>query len=293
VEAEEEEVPEVVESSGFRLNTGAHQMQKAGGRCEDAYFCASKALGVADGVGQMLHFSKYGVDSAAYALGLMDNAHSALCPGAEVASIGDAEERSAAALKFAEEEVESYGASTICILCVEGTTAGIANLGDSGVMVLRKTEGHDDGRMEIVFKTDEQQHGWNFPFQLMRIPPALASKVPKSRRFDCAADCETYSFELMVGDLVLLYSDGLADNLHQHEIIEIVNRHVCALETPPAGSAASAEAVAEDLCLVANERSLDDDAEVPFNVTALEYGHVFNGGKADDITVVCAWVIDS
>lgn len=40
------------------------QIQRLGGRCEDAFFFSSKAAGVADGVGQMEQFSEYGVDAA-------------------------------------------------------------------------------------------------------------------------------------------------------------------------------------------------------------------------------------
>jgi len=280
------------EGSSWKFYAGDCQLNKPGGRCEDAFFCSPHALGVADGVGQMSYFSKYGVDSAAYALGLMERAHTALCAGSEVAKIGDLPERAATAVKRAESEVTSYGASTICVLCLEGNKAGVANLGDSGFMVLRKRDGAEgeSAEMEVFTKSDEQQHGWNFPYQLMRIPPALAAKVPKGRNFDTADDCQRYTVELMAGDLVLLYTDGLADNLHQHEVLEIIHRHMHGLEYPPVGTSASAEAIAQALAHKAKERSLDEQAEVPFNVGARQYGHEFQGGKADDITVVAAWV---
>ena len=50
------------------------------------------------------------------------------------------------------------GSCTACILMLEGAKLHAANLGDSGFMVIRKNR--------IVFKSPQQQHQFNFPYQL-------------------------------------------------------------------------------------------------------------------------------
>lgn len=50
------------------------------------------------------------------------------------------------------------GSSTACILVLDGTHINAANLGDSGFMIIRG--------LEIVYRTKEQQHSFNFPYQI-------------------------------------------------------------------------------------------------------------------------------
>lgn len=276
------------------LRTGSYQLCKPGGRCEDAFFERACAIGVADGVGQMVQFERFGVDSAAYARDLMCGSTMAFEPGGPASDpMSDApEEQAAAAVAFAEGEVDSYGAATICVVCLRRGQLGVANLGDSGFMLLRRG---DDGMMGVVTRSEEQQHSWNCPFQLLRVPPSLARRLPSNTRLDSPSDCRRYRLPVSPGDLVLAYTDGLSDNLHEHEILEIVNREVKrtsggSTRGPPREGAASASRIAKALATAAHDRSLDEEAEVPFCVTARGYGHRLIGGKTDDITVVVAWV---
>jgi serine/threonine protein phosphatase PrpC len=50
------------------------------------------------------------------------------------------------------------GSSTACVLVVNGTTLSASNLGDSGFVLVR------DG--VATFQCPQQQHNFNFPFQL-------------------------------------------------------------------------------------------------------------------------------
>jgi len=275
----------------LHLWAGGHLLKKKVGACEDAYFTEDDALGVADGVGCMVQFASYGINAAAYAAELMEHSRNSLRPGGVAAPgvTGSVEDRAASALAAAEQTAENYGASTITLLVLEGTQVGVANLGDSGFMLLRKAQ-HG---MTVVKRSEEQQHSWNCPYQLTRLPKALAARLPKVS-LDTAEDCERYCFEVQEGDLLLMFTDGLRDNLHEREILHIVD---CAL--PPAfgelvGLAEHAtppENVARALALAAQERSLDPVAKVPFNEYSKRHGYQCTGGKQDDITVVAAWVM--
>mmetsp|Transcript_21341 Transcript_21341/g.67584 ORF Transcript_21341/g.67584 Transcript_21341/m.67584 type:complete len:480 (-) Transcript_21341:100-1539(-) len=262
------------------LWAGAHRTPKPGGRCEDSFFFSALGAGVADGVGQMADYAEHGVDAAAYAAELMKNAAEALAK--EVP--GSPSQRAASAVAAAETEATTFGASTVTVLAIDSNGAGIANLGDSGYMHLRaKPWG-----MEIVDRSREQNHGWNCPYQLTRVPKALAAGCVD--RFDSAADCDLYQLNVQAGDLLLLYTDGLTDNLHWFEILRVINDTVgpdpaCTELRPPP------ESVAQALVLAAQERSLDAEASTPFERGARRHRVECSGGKIDDITVVAAWIV--
>eukprot|EP00440_Ansanella_granifera_P001928 gb/GFBE01002086.1/.p1 GENE.gb/GFBE01002086.1/~~gb/GFBE01002086.1/.p1 ORF type:complete len:714 (+),score=138.80 gb/GFBE01002086.1/:1-2142(+) len=296
------------------------RLSKVDAPCEDSFFYCANALGVADGVGQMAQFAKYGADSAAYATDLMVRASEVLQEPSR-RTIGDRlqapEARARAALAYAEKEAQTYGASTACVLVLDdeeescqasetepkdakaSCVAGVANLGDSGFMVLRRCSGEGDApAMQVIARSKEQQHSFNFPYQLMRLPPALLRRVPKGRKLDTSADCDTYRVQLCEGDLILLYSDGLVDNLHEAEILDVVNSLLHReLQQDSRGSFGMCDSliapatIAKSLALAAQKRSLDPEAEVPFSLASTLHGVQSQGGKQDDITVVTAWVV--
>eukprot|EP00928_Gymnodinium_smaydae_P008562 TRINITY_DN1310_c1_g1_i1.p1 TRINITY_DN1310_c1_g1~~TRINITY_DN1310_c1_g1_i1.p1 ORF type:complete len:141 (-),score=37.95 TRINITY_DN1310_c1_g1_i1:189-611(-) len=139
--------------------------------------------------------------------------------------------------------------------------------------------------MEIIQRSREQQHCWNCPYQLTRIPPLLRNRY-KSVKLDSAKDCELYDIAVKEGDLVILYSDGFSDNLFEAEIVKLIDQATAAdgISTPP-------EEIAEVLAVAAQERSNDPKAVTPFMKEAQKQGKSFVGGKVDDVTVVAGWVI--
>jgi len=66
--------------------------------------------------------------------------------------------------------VPAQGSATVCILMLEGGRLHAANLGDSGFWVLR-------GR-QVVHRSPQQQHAFNWPFQLGS--PGSRSDTPSS-----------------------------------------------------------------------------------------------------------------
>lgn len=208
--------------------------------------------------------------------------------GGNVAAHSSAAQRAALACREAEARAEGYGSSTVVILVLEGQHIGVANLGDSGFMVLRR----GPNGMAVVHECPEQQHGWNFPYQLTRLPKALAEKFPHVQQ-DHATDCQTYVHEVHNGDLILMYSDGLRDNLHDCEILDIVESALSPTVAELLGlpeHATPPDAIAKALALAAQARSLDPRAKVPFYFYSRKHGYDCPGGKEDDITVLAAWV---
>jgi protein phosphatase PTC7 len=277
-----------------RLWAGSARIGKKLGECEDSCFVSHCALGVADGVGGMANYADHGMNSAAFAADLMQLARDACLTGEEQCASFPSippEERALNAVRVANEKARSFGASTIAVAVVSQGTIGVANLGDSGFMILRRGRHR---RLEIVSRSREQHHRWNCPYQLTRLPQSLTEKFP-GFSCDLPDDCQRYSARLHSGDLVLMFSDGLKDNLHDYEILHIAERSLTPMVSQLLGMpkyTTAPEALAQALVQAAHERSCDPKARVPFGAYCREHGLSHEGGKMDDITVVVAWVLD-
>ena len=89
------------------------------------------------------------------------------------------------------------------------------------------------------------------------------------------------------GDILVLGSDGLFDNLHDHEIVAAAEASMAAMSPAQARSTAGARALAQSIASKAFENSLDKRLDTPYSQGATEeFDMVYSGGKADDITVV-------
>mmetsp|Transcript_49847 Transcript_49847/g.139512 ORF Transcript_49847/g.139512 Transcript_49847/m.139512 type:complete len:705 (-) Transcript_49847:99-2213(-) len=300
------DLPDMKRRTGLVLSGAASCKPKDGtGEGEDAYFVEHDAFGVADGVGGLQHVLGY--TSKAFADELMNNcrsgAHASL-DGVTIASRPSALAERMLCVGF--EKAQRFGASTAVVASFDSTTnkLGLAVLGDSGVMVVRRpvskcSEDQDNrvhsNRSSIVFKSPPQQHDFNYPYQLCRLPQEMSRLVVANP--DKPTDCVTFDVELEEGDLVLAYTDGVDDNLHDQEVLEVCNRalspyavHVLGL---PAQAATSPELISRTIVSAAYVRSHDEHARTPFGQEARKAGWPLawcRGGKEDDITCVAAWV---
>ncbi|MCD7451988.1 hypothetical protein HAX54_014598 [Datura stramonium] len=106
-------------------------------------------------------------------------------------------------LKEAYFNTKYQGSSTACILTLTCDIVHAVNVGDSGFVVIR--EGG------IVYKSEIQQKRFNCPFQLGN---------------DDKSDDPSVAQEIMVpvktGDVIVMASDGLWDNVHDYELEKLV-----------------------------------------------------------------------
>lgn len=297
------ELPDVKRQSGLLLVGGAFYKPKGGaGEGEDGHFLEHPALGVADGVGGLQHVLGY--TSKAFADELMAQC-STVARGLDL-------DRQRAPSVAAQQilcdgfmGVQKYGASTAAIayLDTRSNRLGVAILGDSGVMVVRRPTSRsleDADRMTstrsfIVFKSPSQQHDFNYPYQLCRLPQELKKLL--IRRPDMPSDCLLCDIEVEEGDLVLVYSDGVDDNLHDAEVLDICDRalspyaaHVLGL---PSQAATPPDLVSRAIGGAAYLRSTQENVRTPFAEEARKAGWPVawcRGGKEDDITCVAAWI---
>lgn len=142
----------------------------------------------------------------------------------------------------------------------------VANLGDSGFVLLRRV----NRKFKIVSFSHQQQHEFNVPYQI-------------GTDGDNASEANSYEVKVREGDIVIMGTDGLFDNLFRKDIERIVNQTLQREN--------GIEDLAEALSSEANLKSLDESFNSPFSMEAKKQGLDFQGGKEDDITVVVAEVV--
>ncbi|CAL5072988.1 unnamed protein product [Urochloa decumbens] len=232
---------------------------------EDAHFGSADAgvVGVADGVGA---YREQGVDASAFARGLMNSAYAdvvtAAAPGTHVCPrtlLERAHQATAAA--------GTPAASTAAIVSLAGRTLRWAYVGDSGFAVFR------DGR--ILRRSRAQQHYFNCPYQLNAGRDSAT----------VADDAEVGEAPAKEGDVVVVGTDGLFDNVADDELERIV-RMGTALGFSPLN-------MAEVVAGFAFEAARCSNRDTPYSVLGRsEAGQgFFTGGKPDDITVVVVYII--
>ncbi|KAF3344785.1 hypothetical protein VD0002_g1477 [Verticillium dahliae] len=161
----------------------------------------------------------------------------------------------------------------------------VTNLGDCQVMVLRPKD------EKVIYKTKEQWHWFDCPRQ-------LGTNSPDTPEKNAVMD----KVEVRVGDVILAMSDGVIDNMWEHEIVHSVRNSLERWENGEGGKVegdrtdganGGMKFAAEELVTAAKVVALDPFAESPFMEHAIEEGLASTGGKLDDISVVAALVTDN
>ncbi|KAK9767533.1 hypothetical protein K7432_002633 [Basidiobolus ranarum] len=242
---------------------------------EDSYFRRHDALGVADGVGGWK--GKKGANPALFSRKLMHYAYMEL---EKYDSIEDElffNYYDVSPTKILEKSYELLnrdvtkegilGSSTACIVVLRDDELRIANLGDCGVSVIRQGD--------FVFRTEEQQHCFNYPYQL------------GTGSLDRPSDAQAFTVKVQKGDIVILGSDGIYDNLSDEDILDIVLR-----STSSSLVNINPQKISDALAKQAKIVSEDSTFPSPFQDRAMQEGFYYQGGKIDDISVLVALVVD-
>lgn len=348
---------------------------------EDAYFLRPDSIGVADGVGGWA--SRAGADPALFSRLLMHFCAAELSKfddlsADELAAHGGKKLREWDQLDPVEVMHVAWercvrasrregilGSSTALLAVLRGDELRIANLGDCVLLIIRAGE--------LLFRSTEQQHSFNFPVQLGMMghtaesvtiaanrtlardgflqsgasddlddnaPNPLGTSTAESMdearkslsQASAATDGEDaeeadwdeprrdagrWTVKVQTGDIIIVGSDGLVDNLFDEDIVEEVLKFApppTSSQSIPEHDLASLEngnrtiegqhdyrlpddfcpqLVSEALCSRAKAVSEDSRAvSSPFQQRAMEEGLHYVGGKHDDISVVVAVVGD-
>mmetsp|Transcript_42889 Transcript_42889/g.52046 ORF Transcript_42889/g.52046 Transcript_42889/m.52046 type:complete len:108 (-) Transcript_42889:29-352(-) len=96
-----------------------------------------------------------------------------------------------------------------------------------------------------------------------------------------------------LGDVIVVGSDGLFDNVSHDDINALVSDYMKLAETKKEKWSLSARYMARNITQHAYEVSLNKKVNTPYSMAASEaFNMVYSGGKKDDITVLVG-IVDS
>lgn len=236
---------------------------------EDSWFSVGTpkavTIGVADGVGG---WRKDGIDSGKFADELM----SCCCSNAQNPEYDGKDARKLLVQSFDQmKNTEVFGSSTACLLALDRSNCMLhtANLGDSGFLVVRDKA--------LLYKSTEQEHGFNTPYQLAVPPNNFAHKV----HCDAPEKAMATHMKLRQGDMVLLATDGLFDNVPQNLLVRVLGT------MHGTDDVNELQALADVLVDAADQLAHNTSYQSPFCMRAkTQQIPVGSGGKPDDITVI-------
>jgi len=162
------------------------------------------------------------------------------------------------------------GSSTALVAILREDELRIANLGDCSVGVIRYND--------YIFRTEEQQHSFNCPFQLGK----NSFDTPKK-------DAQSFTVKIQQGDMIVMGSDGIFDNLFDDEILE----EIITYQKRQNGLVVNPQVISDSLAWKAKQASMDLNIDSPFQLRASQEGLYYKGGKRDDISVLIAVVTDN
>ncbi|XP_038683137.1 probable protein phosphatase 2C 71 isoform X2 [Tripterygium wilfordii] len=223
---------------------------------EDAYFVTHHNwLGIADGAGQ---WSLEGINVAGlFTHELMKNCEKIVTDDDNI-SINDPVE----ALMKSVAVTEAPGSSTALIAFFNGQVLHVANIGDTGFIIVRNGT--------VVKRSSPIHHEFNFPVRI-------------ESGDDPSAVVEEYKINLDEGDIIVTATDGLFDNLYEQEIASIVLRSLKICLKP--------QEIAEFLAAGAQEVGRSASVRSPFADAAQAAGYAgYRGGKLDNVTVIVSLV---
>eukprot|EP00794_Sanderia_malayensis_P014413 gene14413-15919_t len=213
---------------------------------------------VADGVGG---WRDYGIDASKFSTTLMRKCESFVKSGGLKCTPNAKEVIKEGFRVLTEEKTANYGSSTACVIVFdkEKKILNSANLGDSGFIVFRKGQ--------VLHCSAEQQHYFNTPYQLACPPPEQEDVVIQ----DSIEEADISSIVVEDGDIIVLGTDGLFDNLSIHQI----SREIQQLNNT---SQESLQYLANCLAGKALKLAYDENYFSPFALHARKEGISVTGG---------------
>jgi len=287
-------------------------------------------FGVADGVGS---WRQYDVDPRDFSHKLMGECENILleeCQSQQLSGQGGSKFRRVLApseiLSEAYERVKAenvIGSCTACVALFDNVRHQLhfSNLGDSGIIVLRHIDSEIAGSLKrdrvtprtertsdlrVAFVSQQQLFSFNHPYQLGWTGE---DSDGEANSFKSPKDSCTTSIHLRRGDIVVMATDGLFDNVDIDDIAKVGLKWEQMSGFIQDGDISAREKrwrmgnsltlvsqenigdLAADLCNLARESSLDSSTDSPFAILAKENDIMWSGGMPDDCTVIVGHIV--
>ncbi|RLV92023.1 putative protein phosphatase 2C 1 [Spathaspora sp. JA1] len=166
------------------------------------------------------------------------------------------------------------GSSTLALVMLSGEDIlQMISIGDSKLYIIREGEIIKTNETQMISELCPQQIGT----QTLNLLPSEIAWVD--------------SVKLQEGDLIVLCSDGISDNLYENELVNYIREFIYEKKN-------SLKVAANKLLIKAKEVAFDDYAYTPYNelVNSLpkKYGAQQSvGGKLDDMSILVAKVVNN
>jgi serine/threonine protein phosphatase PrpC len=186
---------------------------------------------------------------------------------------------------------ETLGATTALLVAIDTEQAEparavchSANVGDSQYMLLR----FEAGAWKVVDKSNPQVHWFNCPYQLTRMPDTSMTDQNLYHQVSIAASGHLACFE---GDVLVVATDGVFDNLFDEQIVGIVASACNAEGEPQVPPLDLAQRIVDGAIHNASVHD-KETGKTPFSQMAqTASGRTIYGGKPDDTTAAVAYVV--
>ena len=152
------------------------------------------------------------------------------------------------ALAFSYRMTKMIGSCTACIVVLHAGVLETLNLGDSGFLLARPEKAGGTEGYTVIFKTTEQQHTFNMPYQL----GTYSQDLPHHG--------DSKSLEVAAGDVVVMATDGVWDNIFAEQILEILE-----------GSGGNLKSAAKQIAESSIRIGMSNEP-TPFSMRALDAG---------------------
>lgn len=219
---------------------------------EDAVFVKGRTFGVFDGVS-----GAEKLDGVPLYSKTMADEMKKLVKDNEALSIPELTKRMLQCAEIADQIATGASTAVVASIGEDGYLRAL-NVGDSTCIIIR------NGKM--VAKTREISHYFECPYQLSVDSP------------DRPRDGTKLNIELMRGDLILMGSDGIFDNLSDDQVVEIAIKEK------------QLQTIAKRVSELSRKVSLDEKAATPYAKMAKRYGDPDYkdglGGKVDDVSCI-------
>jgi len=264
----------------------------------DATLTSPMLLGVCDGVSQLEEFN---MDPSLLPNELLrvceELAMQQLMPDANV-SPHDQYRGPISLLKEAYEETESMGSTTVLLAALDNSTRihgklhpmiAVLSIGDCELLMLRRANGRQSD-LEAVFHTEMQRIDYNVqtPLQLARVDERIDEEFDESIALEVIEKgSAVHCVSAYEGDVLILGSDGVFDNLFLDEIVEICNE----ILRPQSGADFTPmppSLLSQVSQRIVKESHAKSDAQ---NGQFLDTP-IGKGGKVDDTSVVVAEIVE-
>jgi len=207
---------------------------KNGHKDADATLASPMLLGVADGVSQL---EEFGMDASELPNELLRTCEelgmSQLIPDRPI-SPQDAYRGPVSLLKEAYEETESLGSTTVLLAILDNSTkihgklhpmVAVLTIGDCELLMLRRLHGRQSG-LQAVFHTEMQRIDGHVqtPLQLARVDERVDPDFDEELALEVIErGSAVHCVSAYEGDIIVLGSDGVFDNLFLDELVDICN----------------------------------------------------------------------